>query len=322
MSTITALAVTPQHTWEPVRVESPSPGPGQVLIRAVAFALNNGDVRALDQGPGDTAEPLVAGHEVAGTITAVGAGVDAARVGSRVMATTSRAFAEYAVAQSDLALPIPDGLEVHEGVTLPVALLTEYGALSAGRLAAGQTVLVTGATSAIGLVGVQLARVLGASRVLATTRSPGKADLLTGLGADQVIVTSAEPLTKTVLAATGGIGVDLAVDHVAGQTFAEVLPATRIDGQVVQVGRLGGAAATINVDDLSYRHLTVRGVSYGRSEVLSRLLGEAYEAMLPALRDGELRPVVDQVFPFDRANEAAQRVRSGAARGKVVLALS
>ncbi|MDA3644276.1 zinc-binding dehydrogenase [Saccharopolyspora indica] len=321
MTTITALAVTPQHAWEKVHVEAPDPGPGQVLIRATAFALNNGDVRALDNGPGDTAEPVIGGYEVAGTITAVGAGVDSARIGSRVMATTSRAFAECAVAQSDLALPIPEGLSDAEGVTLPVALLTEYGALRAGRLSAGQTVLITGATSAIGLVGVQLAKVLGAGRVLATTRSPGKAELLTSLGVDQVVITSSEPLTEAVLAATDGIGVDLAVDHVAGQTFAEVLPATRIDGQVVQAGRLGGAASTIDVDALSFRHLTVRGVSYGRPEVLAQLLGEAYEAALPALSDGRLRPVVDQEFPFDRANDAAERVRSGATRGKVVLVL-
>jgi NADPH:quinone reductase-like Zn-dependent oxidoreductase len=202
---------------------------------------------------------------------------------------------------------------------LPTALLTEHGALRAGNFAAGQTVLITGATSAIGLVGLQIARELGARTVLATTRSSTKADLLRQCGADIVLDTAASDLPEAVLDATDGDGVDLVLDHVGGPLFARTLPATGTHGTIVQVGRLDPTPPTINLDHIAYRRLTVRGVSFGAPDELAELLDQAGRVLLPAVAAGRIKPVIDRVLRLDEAVEAARRVRDGLAVGKVVL---
>lgn len=128
-----------------------------------------------------------------------------------------------------------------------------------------QRVLITGATAGIGTIGIQIAKALGPSPVIATTRTAAKSDLLTCLGAAAVIVTGEEDLTEAALAATDRKGTDVVLDHVAGDSFAQCLPATAVDGHVVNIGRLAGPASTIDLEALSYRHLSVHGVSFGFS---------------------------------------------------------
>jgi NADPH:quinone reductase-like Zn-dependent oxidoreductase len=157
--------------------------------------------------------------------------------------------------------------------------------------------------------------------VIATTRSTDKRELLTGLGADVVIVTGDEDLTQAVLAATGDTGVDVVLDHVAGDTFAQCLPATAVDGHVVNIGRLAGPESTIDIDALSYRHLTVHGVSFGFSrdwETVPILEGLRAQ-VLPAIGRGEIRPIIDSTFDVTDFPQAAQRLRSGKTLGKIVL---
>jgi NADPH2:quinone reductase len=182
-------------------------------------------------------------------------------------------------------------------------------------------VLVTGATTGIGLVGLQLLRALGASKVITTTRRADRRALLTELGADAVVVTAEQDLTETVLAETDGRGVDVVLDHVAGQTFAQCLPATAVDGHVVNIGRLAGPAAAIDLDALSYRHLTVHGVSFGFSRDWETvpILRSLEAEVLPAVARGDVRPVIDGTYAAADAAQAAQRLRSGEATGKVVL---
>lgn len=200
-------------------------------------------------------------------------------------------------------MPIPETLGYDKASALPTGLLTEHGALTRARFQAGQSVLITGATSGIGLIGVQMAKALGASLVIATTRSPAREALLQKAGADRVI------------------GVDMVLDHVGGQTFADCLPATRVDGHLVNIGRLDRAESTIDLDALSYRHLHVRGVSFGftRPEALGHVITALTDKVLPAVADSRIRPVIDSVHSFGQAHEAADRMRGHQAHGKIIL---
>jgi NADPH2:quinone reductase len=167
-----ALLVTGARDWELAERAVPQPAEGQVLMAASAAALNNADVKQLDAGQAEAAagliESRIAGYEVVGLITAVGAGVSQERVGTRVIASATAAFAEYVACDSRAAVPVPDSVPDIEAAALPTALLTEHGALRAGSFQPGHTVLITGATAAIGLVGIQIAQAIGARQVIAT----------------------------------------------------------------------------------------------------------------------------------------------------------
>lgn len=319
-TTMTALMASSGGSWrQRTDVPRPTPQRGQVLLRVSHAALNNADVVARDAPttPDDGAAQVV-GYEVVGSVAEVGAGVDRSLLESRVMASTTGAFAQYAVADARHCLHVPEGLEPELAAALPTALLTEHGALRAGGFSSGQTVLVTGATSAIALVGVQVAKALGAGLVVGTTRSAAKADLLRTLGVDDV-VTNMEHLPARIKEMTAGEGVDLVLDHVGGTAFAQAVRSVRKFGTIVQVGRLGGAEASIDLDALSYGRITVRGVSFGEAEELAELLSRAGEEVLPHVAAGRVRPVVDEVLNFDAAPQAVERVRDGSALGKVVL---
>ncbi|MEZ0494422.1 zinc-binding alcohol dehydrogenase family protein [Kineococcus sp. TBRC 1896] len=324
--TMRALIAGRGPDWVLDDVPVPRPGPGQVLVRVRAAAVNNADLpllAAADPTAGGHGDEFVAGYEYAGEVAAVGAGAGHWRVGDPVMGSIPSSFAEFVVADHRFVVPRPAGLAPHEAVALPTGLLTEHGALTVAGFRPGQSVLVTGASTGIGLVGVQVAKALGASRVIGTTRSPDKRDLLTSVGVDDVVVTGEQDLTGAVLTATGGEGVDVVLDHVGGRVFADCLPATRHDGHVVNIGRLAGPASTVDLDALSYRHLSVHGVSFGftRAQETAGVVAGLLPEVLPAVERGAVRPVLDRVFPVDRAGEIAAHVRSGRGTGKVVVAL-
>lgn len=322
--TMTALFGGTGPDWTARRVPVPEPGPGQIVVRARATALNNADAAMLadaDPTAGGTGHEYQAGYEFAGEVTAVGEGVDTPAVGERVMGTTPGSFAEYVLADHRHVLPVPDELGYEEACALPTGLLTEHGALMVAGFRAGQSVLITGATSSIGLIGVQIAKALGAGQVVATTRSAAKRDLLIRAGADTVVVTGEQDLTQAVLGATEGEGVDVALDHVGGPTFAACLPATRTDGAVVNIGRLDRAASTVDLDALACRHLRVAGVSFGftRPAELGHVIATAGMHLLEAVADERVRPLIDTTPSFDTADKAAERLRSHQAHGKIVL---
>ena len=322
--TMRALVSGRGPEWLLADAALPEPGPGQVLIRNRAAATNNADLPMLaeaDPTRGGHGREFIAGFEYAGEIAALGEDAGDWQVGDPVMGTFPSAFADYLIADHRFVLPRPEGLAADIACALPTALLTEFGALTVAGFVPGRSVLITGATTGIGLVGVQMAKVLGASPVVATTRTSGKRELLAGLGADTVIVTGDEDLTQATLAATGGKGADVVLDHVAGETFAQCLPATAEDGHVVNIGRLAGPASTIDLDALSYRHLTVHGVSFGFSRDWETvpILESLSADVLPAVARGEIQPVIDSVVDVADFQQVAERLRSGKAVGKAVL---
>jgi NADPH2:quinone reductase len=324
--TMRALVAGRGPEWVLDEVDVPTPGPGEVLVRNRAAATNNADAPMLaeaDPTNGGHGREFIAGFEYAGEIVAVGNDAGDWSVGDAVMGSVPASFAEYLVVDHRFVLPRPEGIAPEVACALPTGLLTEHGALSVAGFRPGQSVLVTGATSGIGMIGVQMAVALGAPTVIATTRSAAGRERLSGLGADTVVVTSEEDLTAAVLATTDGCGVDVVLDHVAGQTFADCLPATAHDGHVVNIGRLAGAASTIDLDALSYRHLTVHGVSFGftRDTEMAGVIAGLLPEVLPAVTRGEIRPVIDSTLDVTAAAQVAGRLRSGDADGKIVVTM-
>ncbi len=238
------------------------------------------------------------------------------------MGTFPNAFAEYLVVDHRFVLPRPESVAPQVACALPTALLTEFGALTVAGFRPGHSVLSTGASTSIGMIGVQIARTLGASQIIATTRTADKQDLLRNLGAHTVIVTGQDQdLTKAVLAATDQKGVDVVLDHVAGDTFAQCLPATAEDGHVVNIGRLTGPTSTIDIGALSYRHLTVTGVSFGFSRDWETIpiLEKLRDQVLPVIGRGDIAPVIDSTVDVSEPEQAIAWLRSGNAVGKIVL---
>ncbi|MFT3899920.1 MAG: zinc-binding dehydrogenase [Gordonia sp. (in: high G+C Gram-positive bacteria)] len=312
-------------SWVLGEVPRPTPGPGQVVIRNRAAATNNADLgvlRAADPASGGTGERYVAGYEYAGEVAAVGAGVDSWQVGDPVMGTTPESFAEFVVADHRFVLP-RNGLAPEVACALPTGLLTEHGALAAAGFTAGQTVLITGASTGIGLIGCQLVKALGGAAVIGTTRTPAKAATLRAAGVDTVVLVPETDLTRAVLDATGGDGVDVVLDHLGGSTFAACLPATKQFGHVVNIGRLAGAPSTVDLYALSYRNLTVHGVSFGfsRPDHMAGVIAGLLPAALPAAERGEVRPVIDCTAPWSDPDRIQDRLDAPDLTGKVVVTL-
>jgi len=311
--------------WELRDLAVPTPGPGQILIRVRAAGLNRADLYMLEGSynpHSKTSNVYTAGLELAGEVAAVGADVDAVAVGDRLSGAGLGAFAEYALLDHRHAIAVPDSLSWTDAAALPVGLATEHDALvTQGGFTAGQRVLVVGATSAIDLIAVQLAKAFGAELVVATTTSDAKKNALTGAGADVVINTKTENLADVINAATGGAGVDLVLDHVGGPLFGQTFPATRVGGTIVNIGRLAGPQASIDLNQLSFRRLRVLGTTFSvrTADELADACAALVPEVLPAVADGRIRPVVDRVFAFDDALKAAEYLRSNQAIGKVVL---
>ena len=223
----------------------PVPGSREVLVKVSAAALNRADLGMLKGAAhgsaGGAGTPL--GLEYSGEVTEVGSEVTKWQVGDRVMAAGGNAFAEYAVGHSDRIYPVPSNLTLQEATTFPVALQTEHDAIKThGQLTQGQTILIQGASSGVGLLAMQIARFLGAGLVIGTSTNDDRRNKLKNYGAHLAINTKDSDWVQQVVDATEGKGVDILIDHVAGSTANDNMKATRIGGRIVNVGRLSEIA--------------------------------------------------------------------------------
>ncbi|HEX4954083.1 MAG TPA: NAD(P)H-quinone oxidoreductase [Thermoanaerobaculia bacterium] len=303
----------------------PEPGPGEVLIRVAAAALNRADLLQL-KGlyPPPPGESPIPGLECAGTIAALGAGITDWRVGERVMALLAGGGqAELAVAPAGQLLPVPERLTVVEAGGVPEAALTAWTNLvHEGRLEAGQTVLITAAASGIGSFAVQLARELGA-RVLVAGRSLERLAPLRELGAAACLPLD-EELPRAARAANEGRGVDLVLDMVGGPGLSIQLACLAERGRLVLIGLLGGARADLDLRAVLSRRLSITGsVLRPRSRVEKAELVAAFRRFGEArLADGRLRPVISRIFPLEQAAAAYRFLEESQGVGKVVLEMT
>ncbi len=307
----------------------PVPGRGEVLVAVAAAGVNHTDLHQLRGAyPPPLGESEVPGLECSGTVLALGDGVPADGLftpGARVMALVAGgAHAERVAIPAGQLMPIPEKLSFVEAAAIPEAGLTAWTNLVVeGGLAAGETVLVTGAVGGMGTMIVELARELGAARVIAAGRSAERLARLLPLGASDVVQDDDE-LPERVRAATGGRGADLAVDLVGGAALGRHLAALAPRGRLVLVGLLAGRRAEVDLGAVLSRRLRLQGsVLRARSRDEKAALTAAFSAFaLSRFASGRLVPVVDRVVPFARAPEAYAALGAGGAAGKIVLEMA
>jgi NADPH2:quinone reductase len=305
-------------------VARPEPGPGELLVEVRAAGLNRADLRA-SQGSGIATSAALGrpvGMEWSGVVAALGDGAEGFRPGDRVMCSGSGGYAQYAVCDAARALPIPDPIGFAAAAVLPMALMTMHDAIVAnGCLRRGQSVLIHGASSGVGLVGLQIARHLGAALVIGSSTNGERRARLSEFGAHETVDPGRERWSETVLDATGDRGVDLVVDMVSGPAFEECMKAVRVRGRIVNVGRLGGAIAQFDFDLHALRRLDYVGVTFRTrsreeiAEIVRNMRSDLWEAVCA----GEIICPIDSSFPLDQAAKAQERMRSNLHFGKIVL---
>jgi NADPH:quinone reductase-like Zn-dependent oxidoreductase len=323
MSTMTAAVITDGELVIRTDVRRPVPGPGQVLIAVHAAGINRADLaqragRYRQHATADPAAPRIAGLEVAGEIVAAGPGVDGVAVGDAVMTMCWGGYAEYVAVDHRLVLPKPPGLSWTEAAATPVAFITAHNALDDAHR--GQSLLVTGASSTVGMAAVQIARYRGIDPIGVTAGSPDKCAALEKLGATATIDYRTEDVGAR-LADLGGI--DVVLDHVGGPWLPMLLAAMAPGGRLVTVGRLAGNSGECDLDLVARNRLRIVGVSFRTRSLdqYAQVVRAFADDLLPAVADGALTPTVADVLPLDRAAQAQQRLEAAAHLGKLVLAV-
>ncbi|MEN3121958.1 NADPH:quinone oxidoreductase family protein [Janibacter sp. LM] len=259
--------------------------------------------------------PFVPGAEVAGVVVAApeGSGLSA---GDRVAALTLLGgFAEQAVARPDLTFALPDEVTFEEAASFTFNYATVYFALlERGGLTEGETVLVHGAAGGIGTAAIQMAKAFGAGRVIGVVSTEAKGEIARAAGADEVVPADG------FLAAVGKASVDIVVDPVGGDRFTDSLRTLREHGRLLVIGFTAGGIPEVKVNRLLLNNVSVVGVGWG-AYAMSRPghVGREWDAMLPHLRSGALRPVVGAVHPLEEAATALSSLEGRTVTGKVVL---
>ncbi len=316
-----------QAVLQAVDAPRPEPGPGQVLLKMHAAALNRGEFIPGGLIKGSASKP--AGVEGAGEIAALGQGVTGLQLGQRMMGRCAGAFAEYALMDAREALPVPAGLGMESAAAVPLTFLVVHDMLvTQGRLRAGQWLLVTGISSGVGVAALQAAKTMGA-HVIGTSGSADKlARLQTlgpGWGLDVGLHTRQPDFADAVLKATGGLGVNLVVNTVGGTVFAECLRCMAFEGRLATVGYVDHTlSAQLDLQALHSKRLTLFGVSNKLRSAEQRASGvPAFVAdWLPALADGRITPLIDRVFDFDELPAAQALMQGNQHLGKIVLRIS
>jgi putative PIG3 family NAD(P)H quinone oxidoreductase len=307
-------------------VPRPEPGPGEVLVRIHASAMNRADVlqREGRYPAPEGAPPDIPGLEIAGEAAVAGSGATRWPVGSRVFGIVGGgAHAEYVVTSQDALAGIPDGMSWVDAGAIPEAFITAHDALvTQAGLVAGETVLIHAVASGVGLAAVQVTRAWGGIP-FGTTRSGDKMGAALSVGLEEGLIAGRDldALGPAVERWTSGRGIDVTLDLVGGPYFLASAKAAASRGRLMIVGSLGGATADFPLGLVLRKRLVIRG-----TVLRSRALAEKADAtarfereVVPFIATGKLKPVVDSIFPLDRIADAHRRMESNESVGKIVV---
>jgi putative PIG3 family NAD(P)H quinone oxidoreductase len=232
-------------------------------------------------------------------------------------------YAQYCIAQDAQAMTVSPGLSMPEAGAIPETLMTVWhNVFERGALQPGETLLIHGGSSGIGTMAIQLAKAFG-SRVIVTVGGQDKVDACLKLGADRAINYKTEDFVAEVKAATGGAGANVILDMVGGDYVDRNYDAAALDGRIVQIATLGGAKVTVNVAKIMVKRLNHTGSTLRpRSNADKAAMVAAIEAkVMPLLREGRVRPLMDSTFPLEKAADAHRRMETSQHIGKIVLAV-
>jgi putative PIG3 family NAD(P)H quinone oxidoreductase len=319
--TMTAIAVEggrgPAEALKAVTLPTPKPGPGQVLVRVRAAGVNRPDLaQRMGFYPPPPGAPDTMGLEIAGDVVA---GAGRWNEGDQVVALLGGGgYAEYAVVDARHALPIPNGLSLAQAASLPETVFTCYANIfEGGRLQAGETLLVHGATSGIGVAAIQMAKAAGA-RVIATGRGADKAARAREIGADVAVDSSVQDFAE-VARAEGGV--DVVLDMVGAPFFAGALEALKAGGRIVYIAAQAGGVIEVPIGRIMQKRATITGSTLRPRDAdeKARLAAEVERLVWPWIEAGKLHAVIDRTFPLAEAGKAQAYLESGAHVGKVML---
>lgn len=326
-ATMTAITIEggkgPASALVPAVIRRPQPGPGQILIAVKAAGINRPDIAQRNgHYPPPPGAPDILGLEVSGVVEQVEEGAPRWRVGDRVTALLGGGgYAEYAVVDARHALPIPKGLDFAEAASLPETVFTVFSnVFEIGGLKAGETLLLHGATSGIGVTAIQLAKARGAE-VIATSRTARKASQAEALGADLSLDVSEGDFVEPVKAAGGA---DVVLEMVGGDYVAKDIAVLKPFGRLVFIAFLGGAKVTADLMPVQRKRLTLTGSTLRPRDAdeKARLAAAVEREVWPLIESGAFRPIVDKTFPLRQAAEAHAYLEAGDHVGKVVLTIA
>ena len=302
---------------QPADRPQPKPGADEVLVKVAAAGVNRPDIlQRMGNYPVPPGASDIPGLEIAGEVVGTGEKICALVAGG--------GYAEYCVVPKAQALPVPKGLTMVQAASLPETFFTVWSNVyDRGRLAPGETFLVQGGTSGIGVTAIQMAKAMG-NRVFATAGSDEKCAACVRLGAERAFNYKTQDWSAEVLAATGNKGVNVILDMVGGDYVPKELKCLADDGRLVFIAYLRGPKTELNIDAVMRRRLTLTGSTLRpRSPAFKSLVAdELARNVWPFVESGQLRPMMDQRFPLEEAAAAHRRMESGDHMGKIVLVVS
>ena len=310
----------PPESLKLVDVPDPAPGEGQILIEVAAAGVNRPDLLQR-QGfyPPPPGAPETMGLEVAGKVLQ---GAGRWRAGEHVCALLGGGgYATLAICDARHALPFPEGLDALKSAALPETAFTVYAnVFEHGSLKAGETLLVHGATSGIGVMAIQMGKAAGA-RVIATARGADKAAKALEVGADVAVDATAQDFAEVVRAEGGA---DVVLDMVAGPYFPKNLDALNTGGRLVHIASQAGGTVELPIFRIMQKRLVITGSTLRprSADEKARLAGEVERVVWPWIAAGKVRPVIDRVFPLDQAGAAQAYLEAGGHIGKVMLSVA
>ncbi len=301
----------------------PKPKPNEVLIKVRAIGLNRAELPGA-YGSGHTrVTGTIPGIECSGEVVEIGAEVQGIKIGDRVMGSGQGTYAEYTVVDWGRTTPIPaNNMSWEQAATFPSALGTMHDAIvTNGRLQPGESIIIQGASSGVGIMGMQIAKLKGAKLVIGTSTNDARRAKLKEYGADLAIDTRKPNWSEEVLQATGGKGVNVIIDMVSASVANENMKAAAVLGRIVNVGRLGGGRGEFDFNLHANKRIAYIGVTH-RTRSPDELRAEVRNMradIWDAVSAGKLAIPIDRIFKLDDAEAAQAHMRTNAHFGKIVM---